>query len=153
MKKALNTGGYEVTDIVWPDLPDTHLDITAEEAEELIRDDPYLYIVDVREYEVFCGPDGHIPYAENYPWDSGVLEEYYTDFPEGSAVLLVSGDGYLSNSAALFLENKGLYLYDMTGGMEDWIWETELCETAEPDDPDYEDGGGGGGCFIRVMGF
>jgi len=178
MEKALNTGGYQVTAIVWPDIPDIHSDVTAEEADALILNDPYLYIMDVREPEEFCGADGHIPDAENYPWESGVLEQHYTDFPEGSAVLLVSSDGYLSHTAALFLEDKGRYVYDMTGGMEEWIWETELCQTSEPDDseelpddpddsdiPDDSDqpsepesytgsgDGGGGGCFIRAAGF
>ena len=174
MKDALNAGGYQVTEIVWPDMPNTHSDITPEEADALILSDPYLYIADVREPEDFCGADGHIPDAENYPWESGVLDEYYTDLPEGSAVLLVSEDGYVSHSAALFLEDKGLYVYDMTGGMAQWQWETELCETSEPDDsedlPDDPDDssepsepesdtdsgdgdGGGGGCFIRAAGF
>lgn len=47
MKKALNNAGYQVTDIVWPDIPDTHSDISAWEARELIRQNPYLYIADV----------------------------------------------------------------------------------------------------------
>jgi len=179
MKNALNADGYEVTDIVWPYIPNTHSDITAEEADALILNDPCLYIVDVREPEDFCGSGGHIPNAKNYPWESGVLEEYYTNytnFPEGSAVLLVSGDGTLSHTAALFLEDKGRYVYDMTGGMAEWTWETETCETSEPDDtlpddsndsdpPDDSDDssepgtdsgdgdGGGGGCFIRAAGF
>lgn len=175
MKAALNVGGYQVEDVIGPDVPEeAHFDISPLEVKELIETDAYLIILDVREPEEFCDSDGHIPESENYPWTSGVLEQYYTDFPDESSILVVCGSGVRSNQAAEFLYEKGFTVYDMTGGMAEWTWETETCETSEPDDseelpddsdipddsepsePEFYTGsgdGGGGGCFIRAAGF
>ena len=161
MKAALNAGGYQVNDIIWPDVPDeTHFDITPQKAKEIIDTDSELIVIDVREYDEYCHVAGHIPGAENYPWNSGILKQYYTDIPAGTSILVVCGSGIRSHEAAQFLAEQGYTVYDMTGGMADWIWETELCGSSEPDDPsepsepeaDSGDGDGGGGCFIRVMG-
>ncbi len=183
MEKALNSGGYPVREIIRPNTPPAetpvkeHINITALEAKALISSDDGLIIVDVREYEEFCGSDGHIPNAKNYPWNSGILQKKYSELPQEKPILAVCGTGMRSDAAARFLSEQGYTVYDMSESMDAWIWERETCDTAEPDEPsesdkpaeqdsgentggaagDSENTGGpgddGGGCFISVLFF
>lgn len=105
-----------------------HVDVTAQEAKNLIDSDPGLIIVDVREEDEFCDENGHIPGAFNYPWNSGVLTERYEELPRDADILLVCRSGYRSNLAAEFLDDEGFSaVYDMLGGMAAWEWETVGC--------------------------
>ncbi len=106
-----------------------HIDITPEQARDLIDTTPDLIVVDVREPYEYCGAAGHIPGALNYPWNSGVLEGRYEELPADGPVLVVCAAGGRSNRAANFLDSKGLAtVYDMLGGMSVWQWETAPCK-------------------------
>jgi rhodanese-related sulfurtransferase len=133
-----------------------HIDITPQEAKNLIDTNDNLMVVDVREEESeYCDenptppvPPGHIPGALNYPWSSGVLQERYGELPIDGKILIVCRSGSRSNQAAGFLDSKGyLYIYDMTGGMSDWQWETVGCIDSDSDglnddlDPDDDNDG------------
>jgi rhodanese-related sulfurtransferase len=122
-----------------------HTDVTPEEAHELIGTTDDLTVVDVREPSEYCNTGGHIPGALNYPLSSGVLHERYEELPMDGPILVVCQSGGRSNQAATFLDSQGFSMvYDMMGGMNSWIWETELCieanekysgGTGEPNDP------------------
>ena len=92
-------------------------------------------LVDVREESEFCdstySPPGHIPGAINMPWNSGYFQAHYTELPQDEDIVIVCRSGNRSNSAANFLDGADFSrVFDMTGGMNEWIWETELCASA-----------------------
>ena len=103
-----------------------HINVTTEEARDLINTMNNLIVVDVREPHEYCGWTGHIPGALNYPWSSGVLQARYEELPVDSPILVVSRDGRSrSNQAANFLDSMGFAeVYDMMGGMNAWAQET-----------------------------
>ncbi|MGD9140876.1 MAG: rhodanese-like domain-containing protein [bacterium] len=89
-------------------------------------------IVDVREESEFCdstySPPNHIPGAINMPWNSGYFLAHYTELPADEDIIIVCRSGNRSNQAANFLDGLSYQLvYDMTGGMNAWLWETESC--------------------------
>jgi hypothetical protein len=74
-----------------------------------------------------------------------VLQARYEELPIDDPILVVCRSGGRSNQAATFLDSMGFsVIYDMQGGMNAWIWDTELCieadekysgGTGEPNDP------------------
>ena len=106
-----------------------HQDVTPEEAKDMIDTMPDLIVVDIREYTEYCSAEGHVPGAINYPWISNYLQENYTDFMQNDEILVICRSGNRSNQAAEFLDSVGFTnIYDMAGGMYQWLWETETCE-------------------------
>ena len=121
-----------------------HVDITVQEAKDMIDANPDLIIVDIREESEFCGEGGHIPGAVNYPWNSGVFHERYNELPLDEDILLVCRSAHRTTHAAEFLDSEGYTsVYNMAEGMNAWVWETVGCDTAGG-------GGGGGGCFVST---
>lgn len=105
-----------------------HTDLTPEEAKDMIDTNEQLVVLDVREEIEYCSTEGHIPGALNYPWISGVLQERYSEFQLDEEILVICATGSRSNQAAAFLDSQGFsYVYDMTGGMQAWEWDTEGC--------------------------
>lgn len=77
--------------------------------------------------------------AINMPWNSGYLEAHYGELPADEEIIVVCRSGNRSNTAANFLDGVGfLSVFDMTGGMNQWLWETELCPQASV--PGFDDG-------------
>ncbi|MDT8299957.1 MAG: rhodanese-like domain-containing protein [Sedimentisphaerales bacterium] len=112
-----------------------HIDVTVEQARDLIESTNGLIVVDVREPFEYCDDVGRIPGALNYPLSSGVLEDRYEELPIDGPILVVCRSGGRSNVAANFLDSKGFStVYDMIRGMSAWEWETEPCK----DDIDSE---------------
>jgi len=108
-----------------------HTDVTPEQARELIESTENLLVVDVREPSEYCDVRGHIPGAVNYPLSSGVLYARYDELPMDRPILVVCRSGGRSNQAANFLDSQGFpEIYDMTGGMNAWQWETVPCKYA-----------------------
>jgi len=108
-----------------------HVDVTPAEARELIDSTDDLLVVDVREPFEYCDERGHIPGAVNYPLTSGVLYARYEELPMDRPILVVCRSGGRSNVAATFLDDQGFSeVYDMTGGMNAWLWETAPCKYA-----------------------
>ncbi|MBL7190001.1 MAG: rhodanese-like domain-containing protein [Phycisphaerae bacterium] len=117
-----------------------HIDVTVEQARELIASTNDLTVVDVRERYEYCDAKGHIPGALNYPWSSGVLRARYEERPIDGPVLVVCQSGGRSNAAASFLDSNAFStVYDMMGGMSGWQWETAPCKytggSGTADDP------------------
>lgn len=111
-----------------------HVDVTPQQARDLIASDDPPLVVDVRESYEYCDAKGHIPGALNYPLSSGVLYDSYTEIPQDGAILVVCRSGGRSNVAASFLDSKGYpSVYDMTGGMSSWPWETVPCIDSDGD--------------------
>jgi rhodanese-related sulfurtransferase len=108
-----------------------HTDLTAAEARAMILSGGAV-VLDVREYNEFCGTAAHIDDAANLPWNSGVLAARFAELPADVDILVVCGSGGRSNQAANFLDGQGFTrVYDMLGGMGAWLWETEACD-ADP---------------------
>lgn len=127
MKSALDQSGYSVTGVTYQ-----HINLTPQEAKEMIDTHPDLMIIDVREDSEFCGSYGHIPGSVNYPWTSGVLRERYHELPKDKDILVVCRSGNRSDLAADFLDSQGFTsVYDV-GGMMDWEWETLTCSDEPP---------------------
>jgi rhodanese-related sulfurtransferase len=117
-----------------------HIDVTVEQARELIASTNDLTVVDVREPYEYCDAKGHISGALNYPWSSGVLQARYEELPTDGPLLVVCQSGGRSNAAASFLDSKGFSeVYDMLRGMSAWQWETAPCKysggSGTADDP------------------
>lgn len=114
-----------------------HIDVTAEQARNIINSMNDLIVVDVREPSEYCDATGHIPGALNYPLSSGILEARYEELPKDSPILVVCRSGGRSNQAANFLDSKGFSrVYDMMRGMMAWTWETELCKENDDNETD-----------------
>lgn len=153
MTAALREGGYAPTgftyedDSVAPDPvvtdPDTtdpvatdpesqHTDLTPAQAKDMIDTHADLIIIDVREDYEFCGEHGHIPGSVNYPWNSGVFQERYSELPKDADILIVCRSGNRSDQAATFLDTKGFTsVYDI-GGMNSWEWDVLNCSDVPP---------------------
>ncbi len=116
-----------------------HTDVTPQQAQDLINSTEWLIVVDVREVYEYCNAIGHIPGALNYPWKSGILQVRYEELPVDRPILVVCRRGNRSNLAANFLGSKGYSLvYDMVGGMQAWLWETELCVDSDDNSINYD---------------
>ena len=100
---------------------EAHIDITVHQAYTMIQDDPNIIVIDVREESEYCGILGHVPGAYNYPYNSGVLQNNYTDFDPNEPIMLICHSGTRSNNAANFLDSKDfLLVYDILGGTSLW---------------------------------
>ncbi|MHC4501567.1 MAG: rhodanese-like domain-containing protein, partial [Planctomycetota bacterium] len=120
--------------IAFPLSTRAHTDVTVQQAKDMIDTNDDLIVLDVRELTEYCDPTGHIPGALLYPWNSGVLQQRYAELPFDAEILTVCRSGNRSNLAANFLEDHGfLYLYDMLGGMQAWLWETVPCIDSDGD--------------------
>ncbi|MCP4088184.1 MAG: rhodanese-like domain-containing protein [Gammaproteobacteria bacterium] len=116
------------------------VNISTQQAKDLIDANPGTVIVDVREEDEYC--DGHIPDAAMSPWISGVFQsEYNTILPSSGGVLLACRSGNRTVEASDFLASSagGYYtrnhkssvvVYNMIGGMDDWSYETSTCSAA-----------------------
>lgn len=112
-----------------------HTDLTPAEAHAFIDANDRLIVVDVREPYEYCDAVGHIPGALNYPLSSGVLEARYAELPSDEPILVVCRSGARSNVAANFLDSMDFNdVYDMTGGMNSWLWERALCIDSDGDE-------------------
>lgn len=93
-------------------------------AEQLIKDDKNLVILDVRTYSEF--KESRIPGAINIPvdeleWELEELEKY-----KGNKILVYCKVGVRSNIACSYLENEGFKnLYNLRGGILDFNGEIE----------------------------
>jgi rhodanese-related sulfurtransferase len=102
-----------------------HIDVNSLEAKNIIDSNDQLIVIDVRELSEYCAVEGHIHGALNYPWGSGILQQWYEELPRDGEILVYCRSGYRSNLAAEFLDaNDFLYVYDMVGGFSSWQWET-----------------------------
>jgi len=118
-----------------------HTDVTPAEVKAIIDGGGNVVVIDVREYAEFCDttyvPPGHIPGAINMPWNSGYLQEHYTELSPTETTIVVCRSGARSNAAANFLDDAGFTnVLDMVGGMNTWKWETEDCSEASVRNPD-----------------
>lgn len=111
-----------------------HTDLTPQQANAFIDANDRVIVVDVRELYEYCDALGHIPGALNYPYSSGELAARYEELPMHEPLLIVCRSGNRSNQAANFLDAKGFTdVYDMTGGMSNWLWERALCIDTDED--------------------
>jgi len=110
-----------------------HVNVTAIQAKTMIETDADLIVIDVRE-EVSEYCVGHIPGALNYPWSSGILGVQYGELDPSGKYLVVCQSGGRSNQASNFLDSQGFtQIYDMLGGMNDWLWDTVGCIDTDGD--------------------
>jgi len=137
--------------------------VTPQQAQQMIETNSALAVVDVREVNEYCGANGHIPGALNYPWISGVLEQDYAELDLDAETLVVCQSGHRSALASEFLDSKAfLKVYSMEGGMSAWQGKTAGCidtdgdginddrdncpAVSNPDQKDSDQDGGGDAC-------
>jgi rhodanese-related sulfurtransferase len=118
-----------------------HTDLTPAEVKALLDAGGAMVVVDVREEAEYCdttySPPGHIQGAINMPWYAGDLEERYTELDPTDSTIVVCRSGARSNVAANFLDGVGFTnVFDMLGGMNAWLWDTEVCYEASVDGAD-----------------
>jgi rhodanese-related sulfurtransferase len=109
-----------------------HTDKTPAQVKAMLDAGGDLIVVDVREESEYCDstrqPPGHIVGAINMPWNSGYLQAHYGELDPARVTIVVCRSGGRSHSAATFLDGKGFtQAFDMLGGMNAWLWETENC--------------------------
>lgn len=110
-------------------------------AQAMIESDEAVIVVDVRELSEYCAeqptpplPPGHIPGALNYPLNSGVLEQRYTELPIDGDIIIICRSGSRGARAAEFLCSRGFSaVYNVNGGMLAWTGETVLCIDSDGD--------------------
>jgi len=108
--------------------------VTPQQAQQLIETNSALIVVDVREVNEYCGANGHIPGALNYPWISGVLQKDYAELALDAEILVVCQSGHRSALASEFLDSKSfLHVYSMEGGMSAWQGKTATCVDSDED--------------------
>ena len=108
--------------------------VTPQQAQQMIDTNSALAVVDVREVNEYCGANGHITGALNYPWISGVLEKDYAELDLDAEILVVCQSGHRSALAAEFLDSKSfLHVYSMEGGMSVWQGKTATCVDSDED--------------------
>ena len=108
--------------------------VTPQQAQQMIETNSALTVVDVREVNEYCGANGHIPGALNYPWISGVLEQDYAELDLDAEILVVCQSGHRSAMAGEFLDSIGFQrIYSMEGGMSVWEWDTATCVDRDGD--------------------
>jgi rhodanese-related sulfurtransferase len=112
-----------------------HTDVSPAAAKAMIDNCAMeLIVVDVRRLaDEYCGAGGHIPGALNYPWEAE-FKSRCGELPKEAHILLVCGVGGRSHQAAQWLD--GLHfsnVYDMTGGMSAWPYETVTCVDTDGD--------------------
>jgi rhodanese-related sulfurtransferase len=108
--------------------------VTPQQAQQMIDTNSALTVVDVREVNEYCGANGHIPGALNYPWISGVLQKDYAELALDAEILVVCQSGHRSALASEFLDSKSfLHVYSMEGGMSAWQGKTASCVDSDED--------------------
>lgn len=114
-----------------------HTNISVQQAYTMMQNDPNLVVVDVREESEYCGSLGHVPGAYNYPYNSNVLQNNYTDFNPNEPIMVICHSGSRSNNAANYLDSKGFsQVYDILGGTITWdnYYPTVGCVDSDKDE-------------------
>ena len=91
---------------------------SAKEVNEMIKENPILKIVDVREQWEY--DKGHIKNSTHIPM--GQIPGSIELFIDTNEYVIVCHHGIRSRTVALYLEQKGVKanLYNLSGGMEQW---------------------------------
>ena len=118
----------------------SHTDLTAADVVAMLDAGGNVTVLDVREQSEYCDstyqPPGHIIGAINMPWNSGYLQDHYSELPTDDSTIVVCRSGARSNAAANFLDGVGFTsVFDMLDGMSAWLWETEDCGAASVPEP------------------
>ncbi|OQW99789.1 MAG: hypothetical protein BWK80_62520 [Desulfobacteraceae bacterium IS3] len=109
----------------------SHTELMPTQAKDMIDRNPDIILIDVRENSEFCS-EGHIPGSVNYPWNSGVFQEKYSELPKDADILVICRTGNRSHAAAGFLDAQGFTsVYDI-GGITSGDWEILTCSNEPP---------------------
>jgi len=92
--------------------------ISVEEVFDVIENNEDYFILDVRTQEEY--DEGHIEGAMNIPVDK--LENRLDELPEDKPIIVYCRSGIRSNNASnILIENGFTRVYDMDGGILEWI--------------------------------
>ena len=91
---------------------------SAKEVNEMIKTNPELKIIDVRELWEY--DKGHIENSSHIPM--GKIPNSLELFNDSDEYVIVCHHGIRSRTVALYLEQKGIKanFYNLSGGMEQW---------------------------------
>ena len=136
LSNSIGCGSVVAIVLVMSALATAHTDISHAQAITMIETAyPYApVIIDVRGYSAYCRTGkGHVPGALNYPWSSGLMENYQ-DLPLDKPILVICQSGMRSNAASEFLDSKGFtQVYDMFQGMNRWEGDIADCRDSDQD--------------------
>src|SRR5690625_4457912 len=91
-------------------------EITTRELQQLMKEDDNVVVVDVREDEEVA--QGMIEEAKHIKLDT--IPEAVKDLEKNKHYVLVCRSGGRSMNAALFMDEQGVKVSKMTGGMLNW---------------------------------
>jgi len=104
--------------------------VTVQDVDQLIKENPQLQFVDVRRAAEHAG--GHAPHTINLPLNR--LPEEFEKLDPSKPTYVICQGGYRSSIGTSILENAGFgELYNVTGGTAEWIksgLETEISTAA-----------------------
>lgn len=116
-----------------PDLNFRHVDISASQAQALMKSGVPHLVLDVRESYEYCD-DLHIPGALNYPYRTGVLKQRLDEIPKDQILLVMCKSGGRSHMASKLLDAAGYpHVFDIMGGMLGWDGATVPCIDTDGD--------------------
>lgn len=92
-------------------------EITPKEVKTLIIEGKELSIIDVREYHEVCG--GKIENAKHIPL--GQIMQRFNELDKETEHIIVCRSGNRSELAAEWLQQRGLKVKNMLGGMIEWV--------------------------------
>jgi rhodanese-related sulfurtransferase len=94
--------------------------LSAVEAYTLLARDTVIVVLDVRSYQEFNGPSGHLPRARVIPFP--LLNDHLDEFETagGRPILVYCEHGQQSLNAASLLRRRGFRAYLLEGGLLAW---------------------------------
>ncbi len=109
-----------------------YVNLTAEQANNLLQTESNLVTVDVREESEYC--TNHISGAVLSSWTSEVFQnQYLSTLPTQGSILLVCKSGNRSSLAGNFLYynsfsiNNNVIIYNIKNGMDGWNYTSVPC--------------------------
>ncbi|HWJ79651.1 MAG TPA: rhodanese-like domain-containing protein [Niallia sp.] len=95
--------------------------ISTEELEKKLKNNEKLELVDVREDEEVA--EGMIPGAKHIPM--GSIPENVDYFSKDKEYIIICRSGRRSENVCYFLQDQGINVVNMEGGMLHWMGETK----------------------------
>jgi rhodanese-related sulfurtransferase len=92
--------------------------ITCSSLEMMLRFDPNIFLVDVREPDELQGPLGHLDMAHNIPLE--VILSGKARLPGAKSLVFICRSGRRSRLAAEYMAGQGISSYWVQGGMIEW---------------------------------
>lgn len=96
----------------------TVINISAEQLQELLMNDPNVLLIDIRKFEELSG---EYPMLQNamHIENEGIIK-HPDSLPKGKSIVLMCRSGRRSAALAKFLTNRGRTVYNLKGGIRQY---------------------------------